>query len=195
MIDRGAQHRVYAHTNMLQLQAPHICRAHAARHFCGERRPQHALQISARARIASRSGVGVGVGTASTTAKRSFDDDSPRMSQLKVLVDHAARRHCVGCRLPSRRVQRYSSSACSDRTRILTVAWPRCARSPLSRSGSDRSKRSSCRDVPDRIGDRETRRAERSFFRTPYYCTAAVAAGAAQGRRRSGQVNRDRGVT
>ena len=39
-------------------------------------------QILARARIASRSGVGVGVGTASTTAKRSFDDDSPRMSQL-----------------------------------------------------------------------------------------------------------------
>ena len=62
-------------------------------------------QISARARIASRSGVGVGVGTASTTAKRSFDDGAPRMSQLKVLVDHAARRHCVGCRLPSSRVQ------------------------------------------------------------------------------------------
>ena len=116
-------------------------------------------QISARARIASRSGVGVGVGTASTTAKRSFDDDSPRMSQLKVLVDHAARRHCVGCRLPSSSVQRYSSSACSDRTRILTVAWPRCARSPLSRSGSDRSKRSSGSDARDRIGDRETRRA------------------------------------
>ena len=82
-------------------------------------------QISARARIASRSGVGVGVGTASTTAKRSFDGDSHRMSQLKVLVDHAVRRHCVGCRLPSSRVQLYSSSVCSDRTRILTVATVR----------------------------------------------------------------------
>ena len=40
--------------------------------------------------------MGVGVGTASTTAKRSFDGGAPRMSQLKVLVDHAVRRHCVG---------------------------------------------------------------------------------------------------
>ena len=128
---------------------------------------ERSTQISARARIASRSGVGVGVGTASTTAKRFFDGGAPRMSQLKVLVDHAARRHCVGCRLPSSPVQRYSSSVCSDRTRILTVAWPRSVARPLLRSGSDRSKRSSCRDGPDRIGDRETRRAERSFYRTP----------------------------
>ena len=56
MIDRGAQHKVYAHTNTLQLQAPHICRAHAARHFCGERRPQHA-DLGARAdRVEERRG-------------------------------------------------------------------------------------------------------------------------------------------
>ena len=42
-------------------------------------------------------------------------------------------------RLPSSRVQLQSSSACSDRTRTLTVARPRCARLPLSSSGSDRS--------------------------------------------------------
>ena len=64
-------------------------------------------QISARARIASRSGVGVGVGTASTTAKRLFDDDSPRMSQLKVLVDHQRSEHApntaaCGAALPGR---------------------------------------------------------------------------------------------
>ena len=125
-------------------------------------------QISARARIASRSGVGVGVGTASTTAKRSFDGGAPRMSQLKVLVDHAACRHCVGCRLPSSRGDGSRSSVCSDRTRILTVTWPRTVARSLSRSGSDRSKRSSCSEAPDRIGDRETRRAEKSFRRTPY---------------------------
>ena len=91
-------------------------------------------QISARARIASRSGVGASASVPHrpTTAKRLFDDDSPRMSQLKVLVDHAARRHCVGCRLPSSPVHLYSSSVCSDRTRILTVASVRCARLPLS---------------------------------------------------------------
>ena len=83
-------------------------------------------QISARARIASRSGVGVGVGTASTTAKRSFDDDSPRMSQLKVLVDHAARRHCVGCRLPSSRVTvaRSLSRSESDRLSHIHISEP-----------------------------------------------------------------------
>ena len=43
--------------------------------------------------------MGVGVGTASTKAKRLFDDGAPRMSQLKVLVDHAVRRHSL-CRLP-----------------------------------------------------------------------------------------------
>ena len=126
-------------------------------------------QISARARIASRSGVGVGVGTASTTAKRSFDDDSPRMSQLKVLVDHAARRHCVGCRLQSKRGTRSRSSACSDRTRILTVAWPRCARLPLSRSGSDRSTTAPSARPSDQIGDRETRRAKKVSTR-PLTC-------------------------
>ena len=83
---------------------------------------ERSTQISARARIASRSGVEVGVGTASTTAKRSFDDDSPRMSQLKVLVDHAVRRHCVGCRLRSKRGDAPTALWYSDRTRTLTVA-------------------------------------------------------------------------
>ena len=108
-----------------QSSSKHITFAAHAPHAISAESAARSTQISARARIASRSGAGVGVGTASTTAKRSFDDDSPRMSQLKVLVDHAARRHCVGCRLPPSRVQRYSSSVCSDRTRILTVTWPR----------------------------------------------------------------------
>ena len=148
MIDRGAQHKVYAHTDTIQLQAPHICRARAARHFCGEHRAQH-TQISARARIASRSGAGVGVGTASTTAKRCFDDDSPRMSQLKVLLDHAVRRHCVGCRFRSGPGDDPRSSVCSDRSRILTVATVRCARLPLTRSGSDRSTTAPSARPPD----------------------------------------------
>ena len=38
---------------------------------------ERSTQISARARIASRSGAGVGVGTASTTAKRLFDENLP----------------------------------------------------------------------------------------------------------------------
>ena len=78
-----------------------VCRARAAAHAISAESTARTTQISARARIASRSGVGVGVGAASTTAKSSFDDDSPRMSQLKVLVDHAVRRHCADCRLRS----------------------------------------------------------------------------------------------
>ena len=56
MIDRGAQHKVYAHTDTLQLQAPHICRAHAARHFCGERRAQHADLGACADRVEERRG-------------------------------------------------------------------------------------------------------------------------------------------
>ena len=86
-------------------------------------------QISARARIASRSGVGVGVGTASTTVKRFFDDGSPRMSQLKVLVDHAARRHCTGCRLSANPRHGSRSRVCSFSIAVFTgtcsrvVSW------------------------------------------------------------------------
>ena len=80
----------------------HITFAAHAPHAISAESAARSTQISARARIASRSGVGVGVGTASTTAKRLFDDGAPRMSQLKVLVDHAARRHCAGCRLRSK---------------------------------------------------------------------------------------------
>ena len=56
MIDRGAQHKVYERTNTIQLQAPHICRARAARHFCGEHRTQHP-NLGARAdRVEERRG-------------------------------------------------------------------------------------------------------------------------------------------
>ena len=84
-----------------QSSSKHITFAAHAPHAISAESAARSTQISARARIASRSGVGVGVGTASTTAKRLFDDGAPRMSQLKVLVDHAARRHCAGCRLQS----------------------------------------------------------------------------------------------
>ena len=118
-------------------------------------------QISARARIASRSGVGVGVGTASTTAKRSFDDDSPRMSQLKVLVDHAACRHCVGCRLRSNPGQRSRSRVCSDSTAIFTATRPRCVPRSPSRRRSQRSTTAPSARASDQIGDRETRHAKK----------------------------------
>ena len=121
-------------------------------------------QISARARIASRSGVGVGVGTASTTAKRSFDDDSPRMSQLKVLVDHAARRHCTGCRLRSNPGHASRSRVCSDSTAIFTATRPRCVPRSPSRRRSQRSTTAPSARASDQIGDRETRHAERSFY-------------------------------
>ena len=89
----------------------HITFAAHAPHAISAESTARSTQISARARIASRSGVGVGVGTASTTAKRFFDGGSPRMSQLKVLVDHAERRHCIGCRLRSRPGQASRSNA------------------------------------------------------------------------------------
>ena len=85
-----------------QSSSKHITFAAHAPHAISAESAARSTQISARARIASRSGVGVGVGTASTTAKRLFDDGAPRMSQLKVLVDHAERRHCIGCRLRSK---------------------------------------------------------------------------------------------
>ena len=69
----------------------HLPRTRRTAHTISADSVVRSTQISARARIALRSGVGVGVGTASTTAKRLFDDNSPRMSQLKVLVDHAVR--------------------------------------------------------------------------------------------------------
>ena len=81
----------------------HITFAAHAPHAISAESTARSTQISARARIASRSGAGVGVGAASTTPKRSFDGGSHSSSQLKVLVDHAERRHCIGCRLRSRR--------------------------------------------------------------------------------------------
>ena len=115
----------------------------------------------------ARSGVGVGVGTASTTAKRSFDDDSPRMSQLKVLVDHAACRHCAGCRLRSNWRHGSRSSALSFATAIFTATRPRRARRSPSRRRSQRSTTAPSARASNQIGDRETRHAERSFCDTP----------------------------
>ena len=56
MIYRGAQHKVYERTNTIQLQAPHICRARAARHFCGEHRAQHPNLGACADRVAERRG-------------------------------------------------------------------------------------------------------------------------------------------
>ena len=89
----------------------HITFAAHAPHAISAESTARSTQISARARIASRSGAGVGVGAASTTPKRSFDGGSHSSSQLKVLVDHAERRHCIGCRLRSRPGQGSRSNA------------------------------------------------------------------------------------
>ena len=134
-------------------------------------------QISARARIASRSGVGVGVGTASTTAKRSFDDDSPRMSQLKVLVDHAERRHCIGCRLRSNPGHGSRSRVCSDSTAIFTATRPRCVPRSPSRRRSQRSTTAPSARASDQIGDRETRRAKKVSTRPLSQVTHLVCKG------------------
>ena len=151
-----------------QSSSKHITFAAHAPHAISAESVVRSTQISARARIASRSGVGVGVGTASTTANRLFDDGAPRMSQLKVLVDHAARRHCAGCRLRSKPRHASRSRVCSDSTAILTATRPRCVPMSPSRRRSQRSTTAPSARASDQIGDRETRACEKSSRRTPY---------------------------
>ena len=145
----------------------HITFAAHAPHAISAESTARSTKISARARIASRSGAGVGVGAASTTPKRSFDGGSHSSSQLKVLVDHAERRHCTGCRLRSNPGHGSRSRVCSDSTAIFTATRPRCVPRSPSRRRSQRSTTAPSARASDQIGDRETRHAERSFCDTP----------------------------
>ena len=166
-----------------QSSSKHITFAAHAPHAISAESVVRSTQISARARIASRSGVGVGVGTASTTAKRLFDDGAPRMSQLKVLVDHAERRHCTGCRLRSNPGHGSRSRVCSDSTAIFTATRPRCVPRSPSRRRSQRSTTAPSARALDQIGDRETRHAEKSSRRTQGLTCAAGLAPSAEGPR------------
>ena len=151
-----------------QSSSKHITFAAHAPHAISAESAARSTQISARARIASRSGVGVGVGAASTTPKRLFDGVSHSSSQLKVLVDHAERRHCIGCRLRSKPRHASRSRVCSDSTAILTATRPRCVPMSPSRRRSQRSTTAPSARAPDQIGDRETRACEKSSRRTAY---------------------------
>ena len=73
----------------------HITFAAHAPHAISAESVVRSTQISARARIASRSGVGVGVGTASTTAKRLFDDAQTMLGEIEA----AALDMSVGARI------------------------------------------------------------------------------------------------
>ena len=146
----------------------HITFAAHAPHAISAESTARSTQISARARIASRSGAGVGVGAASTTPKRSFDGGLHSSSQLKVLVDHVACRHCAGCRLRSDPRHGSRSRVCSDSTAIFTATRPRRVPRSPSRRRSQRSTTAPSARAPDQIGDRETRHAEKSSRRTLY---------------------------
>ena len=139
----------------------HITFAAHAPHAISAESTARSTQITTRARIASRSGAGVGLGAASTTPKRSFDGGSHRMSQLKVLVDHAVRRHCAGCRLRSNPGHASRSRVCSDSTAIFTATRPRRVPRSPSRRRSQRSTTAPSARAPDQIGDRKTRHAKK----------------------------------
>ena len=172
MIDRGAQHKVYAHTNTLQLQAPHICRAHAARHFCGERRPQHA-DLGARAdRVEERRG----------SRRRYRIDHGEAPLRRRLAQDEPAQGPGGPCRAPPlcRLPPSFELSAALQLERLLrsdsdldSGVATMCAVATVkvrvrSDFGAPTTAVSAVGAVPRLvIGDRETRRAERSFYCTP----------------------------
>ena len=92
----------------------HITFAAHAPHAISAESVVRSTQISARARIASRSGVGVGVGTASTTAKPSFNGESRGRSQAQHLEGHPVLRHSKRRTQILRRMSLAFARVCSD---------------------------------------------------------------------------------
>ena len=124
-------------------------------------------QISARARIASRSGVGVGVGTASTTAKRFLNDKTRGRSQAKDLEGHQARRQWIGCRPSCNPGTRSRSRVCSDSHAVFTVARRSLCCVPLSRWRPTRGNGASVSVSPDLFCRSKRRGSAVGFRETP----------------------------
>ena len=91
MIGSAPQPKLYKPTFTSQLQTFHCQHPSAGSSDFSQARTM-SRHISERARIGLRSGAGAGIDALSTTAKRSFNGKSRRMSHLNAKVHRAARR-------------------------------------------------------------------------------------------------------